>query len=479
MSIAKEKRRGWVTMGLKQNDMYNLLKNIATIGYTVAVDNYSTAKAKIQIDLLHTEEDGFITIAIKDKKEWSQFHYKVRELKNNIEKVLSIENYDIYLSANSFFNQFRGRGVDNIRYINTLYSDIDYYNIKALNKYSFDEILYLLEQKYFDKKVPYPNFIIHSGRGIVVYWLIEPVRDFKLPLWNTLQRYLLEQLQVVGADSKAIDASRVLRLAGTINQKNKMNTDIVVLEPDKRYTLEELQEKYLPELTAHIKNPFKPKKGRPTKVAKLFNIHYLHYSRLKDIVTIQDLRQGLCIIKNAKGELITQEEGQREFMCFLYRYWSCCYTSNMDQALQDTKIFNKHFVKPLKESEVERATKQAEKAYQSWLENKPVTISNEKIYNRGGYNYKNETLIKQLNITREEMTKLYTIIDKKEKIRRDTEKTKLMIRNEEGLTPKQAELKELKKVVEELKLQGLSYRKIAEELNISLGKVQYVIKSKF
>ena len=49
-------------------------------------------------------------------------------------------------------------------------------------------------------------------------------------------------------------------------------------------------------------------------------------------------------------------------------------------------------------------------------------------------------------------------------------------RNEKGLTPKQAELQELKVKVLELKAQGLSLRKISEELNITLGKVQRVLK---
>ena len=63
---------------------------------------------------------------------------------------------------------------------------------------------------------------------------------------------------------------------------------------------------------------------------------------------------------------------------------------------------------------------------------------------------------------------------KEEKYRRKNEKR--TPRNEDGLTPKQAELKELNSKVEELKEQGLSLRKIAEQLNITLGKVQRVLK---
>lgn len=49
-------------------------------------------------------------------------------------------------------------------------------------------------------------------------------------------------------------------------------------------------------------------------------------------------------------------------------------------------------------------------------------------------------------------------------------------RNEEGLTKKQQELMDLKTRVDDLKSKGLSLRAIAKELNITLGKVQRVLK---
>ena len=66
---------------------------------------------------------------------------------------------------------------------------------------------------------------------------------------------------------------------------------------------------------------------------------------------------------------------------------------------------------------------------------------------------------------------ILTIISTRVKYARKNKK-----RTEEGLTPKQAELKELNSKVVELKEQGLSLRKIAEQLNINLGKVQRVLK---
>ena len=63
---------------------------------------------------------------------------------------------------------------------------------------------------------------------------------------------------------------------------------------------------------------------------------------------------------------------------------------------------------------------------------------------------------------------------KEEKYRRKNEKR--TPRNEDGLTPKQAELKELNSKVVELKDKGLSNRAIAKELNCSEGKIRTILK---
>ena len=79
-----------------------------------------------------------------------------------------------------------------------------------------------------------------------------------------------------------------------------------------------------------------------------------------------------------------------------------------------------------------------------------------------------------LDLEEQEQRKLLTIISTGEKYRRKNEKR--TPRNEEGLTPKQAELKELKLKVLELKGKGLSNRAIARELNCSEGKIRTILK---
>ena len=64
---------------------------------------------------------------------------------------------------------------------------------------------------------------------------------------------------------------------------------------------------------------------------------------------------------------------------------------------------------------------------------------------------------------------LLTIIFTRVKYYRNNKKRNEARRNEEGLTPKQAELKELKG-------KGLSNRAIARELNCSEGKIRTILK---
>jgi len=445
------------------------IKELNNIDIELIIPHEFILDATNQIDLLHCKDDGFITIAVKKKEKWVQYHYKVTELKANIGKVLSIEGANIYISPNSFYKP--SRKIENIRKLNSLYIDLDYYTIENLRELTTEQILWILEKDYFKKSLPTPSFILITGRGIAIYWLIEPVPCKALPLWNAAQKYLLEQLKEVGSDIKSIDSARVMRLAGSVNQKNGKLAKIQLYNTDYKYSLREIQEQYLPQLTPYVKNPCYRGKGRKAKVVNFYTLYSLHYARLRDLIKIQDLREGYC--RSNTGQLI--EAGQREFMCFLYRYWSCCYTSDFAKALEDTLEFNSKFKAPLSINNVKKTTISAEKAFEEWLKDEPNGV-----YSRGGYNYKNDTLIKALNITLEEIQQLETIIDKKEVKRRTNIRTnehnkvkfKAKRRNEEGLTQREQQKHDTIKRVQDCKTRGLSQSKTQAQTGLSLGTVR-------
>ena len=76
-----------------------------------------------------------------------------------------------------------------------------------------------LESNYFNKIIPATNYIIDSGRGLALLWNINKVPSQALPLWKAIQEYLYHQLKEFGADRQALDATRVLRVPGSINSK--------------------------------------------------------------------------------------------------------------------------------------------------------------------------------------------------------------------------------------------------------------------
>jgi hypothetical protein len=68
--------------------------------------------------------------------------------------------------------------------------------------------------------IPEPTIIVWSGHGLHVKWSFDsPLPAAALPRWNAVQRHLHDKMQSVGlpSDPNALDASRILRIAGTFN----------------------------------------------------------------------------------------------------------------------------------------------------------------------------------------------------------------------------------------------------------------------
>lgn len=351
--------------------------------------------AKHHIFFQHGGADGYITIAKKENGRFRQYHYKPEALAEHLSEWLG---EDVYYSQNTFYKC--QRRIENIRQLRSLYIDLDVYNMGLKP----DNVLYYLENDFYRKSIPEPNAVIHSGRGLVLIWLIEPVPYKALPLWNAVQNYLLEQLKGVGGDPKATDAARVFRIAGSRNSKNGAEVH-VEYRHDYRYTLRDIQFDYLPDLTPPKNKPEK-KPGRRKKVVQLYNIYSLNHARILDITKLVELRDY-------------EVTGYRELICFLYRYWMCCFCNDTEEAYRQTVELNSTFVEPLPERELRSATKSAEKAYEA-KNNKEANAEAIRMgYPGAGYNISNAKLIRWLDITPEEMVHLRTIINPAEKRRRE------------------------------------------------------------
>lgn len=378
-------------------------------------------EAKRHILFQHKDADGYITLAKKVNGRFIQYHYKPDTLAEHLTEWLG---QDVYFSQNTFYRC--QRRIENIRQLRSLYVDIDCHVLG----YKPEWVMGKLELEQFRQTIPEPNLAIFSGRGLVLIWLIESVPYKALPLWNAVQNHLLEQLKEVGSDPKAIDAARVFRLAGSVNSKNGANVH-VEYRHNYRYALRDIQHDYLPELTPPKQT--KPKPGRKKKIVRLFNTYSLHHARILDITKLIELREY-------------DVTGYRELICFLYRYWMCCFCNDTEEAYRQTKELNDTFTYPLREKELKTATRSAEKAFEAKSDKKANEMARKNGYPGAGYNISNAKLIKWLDISQDEMLHMHTIINPKEKRRRDLERKEKQ-RRAAGIRTKEQRLKDDREAV--------------------------------
>ncbi|MGL5649384.1 MAG: hypothetical protein ACRDDY_16200 [Clostridium sp.] len=423
------------------------------------------------IKSIHRNDDGFITIGVKDEEgNFYQWNYAETEIiKEDAIQYFHSLRLNTYASINSFFIPVRN--TNNIRRINALYIDIDNHKDKVSKEMIVDLIKHL-EGEYYNKLIPKPSITVSTGRGIQLVMLLEHLPKQGLKFWQNIENEMVKRLEKLDykgfkVDVSCTDVTRVFRIGGTYNTNSKSYCEVLEIN-DNVYRLDQLKKdyfKYVPKTTRKRKN----KIINITSGQIGLNTYELHWKRREDIERLQDLREGDC-------------EGLREVMCFLYRYYTCLIDGNCKKAIDKMLKFNQKFSEPLPLHEVIKATESAEKGYKAYLEslnssdNTKVYDSELKAYNLKGYNYTNAKLIRILKVTEEEQREgnLLILISKEEKYRRNN--IRRTPRNEEGLTKKQQELEELKERILELKEQGLSLRKIAEKLEITLGKVQRCIK---
>lgn len=430
-------------------------------------DNLAQAEEHLLFHHNPSTTKGWITLAKKDPEthRFKQYHYQPEELAAHLSEW---SGEDVYYSQNSFYKP--SRRIDNIKQLKSLYVDLDVYNLGLKP----DWVLGKLEYEYFGQVIPEPNMVIFSGRGLVLIWHIEPLPHMAMPLWKAVETFFAESLKSVGADSKATDPARIFRLPGTINSKNHA-TVTAEYRHDYRYDIHDLQYDYLPELTPPPPKA-KKKPGRKPKILHLYNVYTLHQARALDITKLVDLRGG-------------DVRNHREYICFLYRYYTCCYTSDPERALEETLELNSEFVEPLPVREVEVATRSAEKAWAAKSNDAANEAAKAAGYPGAGYNISNAKLIEWLDITPEEQEQLQTIISANEKRRRKRvyyrQNREAILRQKEdkrraeGSIPREAYLsqaeqkrQQIVKAIEENP--GASVRKLAEITGLSKSMVQRV-----
>lgn len=366
---------------------------------------------------------------------------------------------DTYITPNSFY--IPNRSNDNIRHFRALFIDLDLVN------HSKTEAFYEIYIKAAKGLIPKPSMIIDSGRGLHLYWRIEHAPKQAAYTWQELEDYLYKQLKPLGADLKATDAARVLRLPNTINSRNSAMCEVLELN-DFKYSMYDLRDKYLNYQKKDKPGTNKKVKKETKNIKHMFNSYSLHQARAYDMEIIARLRNY-------------DIKGYRNSILHCYTYWKGIYIREQDGLFNIVDSFNSKLVEPLKDNEIKAIVRSTEKAIEKFIDYEQGIRSGEDkrvskgMRDKGGYWYTNETLIEMLNITEQEQRHLKTIIGTKEKYRRNNIRRREERRNEGGLTSREQQKKDTIEKVKELKEQGFNQTEISQEIGITKARVSQII----
>ena len=390
---------------------------------------------------------------------------------------------DCYMSMNPLVvkNKCIKRDKEHVGRLKWLYVDLDFYN-SCYKDFTKRQIIGLLELDYFGQGIPVPTYIVDSGRGLYLLWrLDEHIKAY--PRWVKMQKYLAEQLQEFGADKKVVsDSARVLRKIGSINSKTGTKVQIV-WNQDVKYSLTNLVREYL------IGDTPSEKMLRFAKhIARVLGISFLGNTRSevkdfiennKDAANVMEHKQKEKQYKKDQKKIVRRignersllsgriedlekllinyrdkENGCREHILFLYRYWQICITDSMEEGLRRTMELNDRLNNPLDKQEVINATASAEKYY---LAGKVFRCSNTYV-------------IDALHITSEEMKELSVFIDSAEYAIRKQERNRkayLETLKKLGKCSKEEQIKQRRRMIEKLLRKGKTVQEICTKMNIS------------
>lgn len=412
--------------------------------------------------------DGYLHIAHLDKNRKVKI-YSTDDA--NVRKIVEeIGQEDVFITPNTTFIPVRR--AQNIRQFRALFIDLD---IDKLG-YQKSETVYMVWELYYQDKLPKPTMVIDSGRGVHLYWRIENAPIQAWSTWQELEDYLYYQLKHLGADKQATDSVRVLRLPSSINSRNGSECKILYIDNETTYSMYDLRQAYLNYKPKTTQIKMLEAYEKPTaKVIpnKFFTSYSLHLARIEDIET-------LCKLRNYNVK------GYRNFILHCYAYWQGVTIRDEESLIEEVYALNNAFKEPMKATEVDAILRCIPKAidkfiaYEQGIRSGECKRVSKGMRDKGGYWYKNETLIERLDITEAEQKHMKTIIGTEEKYSRrrdkDREYQRAKRRNKNGLTKKQQELEDLKYQVLELRKEGLSMQKIADKLNINKTKVVRLCK---
>lgn len=392
------------------------------------------------------QRPGFVSVLVQgvDGKR-RQRSFKLDLLPRQLEKL--DPERDTWISQGEFFKP--NRRIVNLWRMALAYVDLDTYHVSELASRGPEFQLTRLLQYCDDIGLPQPSIVVYSGRGLQVKWLFaQPVPKSALPRWQALQNELCSRLQPLGADHRARDASRVLRLVDTINTRSSQRARVlhqattvgsggVMLSGGLvGYDFDELMNTVMPMSRTELATAIQERQalraqwaaekatrearkalltvvpGRKAGAGNLrtFVPSELAWARLADLRKLAELRGW------------AQEgapAGQRDMMLFL----AACFVAQavvVPRLRDEVDELAREFTPNWSSSEVQSCVSSVLARAGAAAKGQQVEFNGHTVDPR--YRWRNATLIDRLGITAEEERQMGTIVSQAESKRRDAQR---------------------------------------------------------
>lgn len=461
---------------------------------------------------LHKDSNSWITTAqgypfkkLQGERHWFQRHEKGEvAFKEAMSKHLDkITDYNSYFSINSFSKPQRIE--ENLFRLNALYADIDWHSDSSID---YKVVLDTLERYFFSVSIPTPTHVIFTGRGLQLYWQIEHAPKQALKFWTMIENLLIDELDkisdylpTVNVDHACKSVAQVFRAGGTWHVIGETFAQELTLDylHQYQYTLSEITDcyfmdvweifdknhaKYLKskksqkQFEAAMREKIEKQQARSKeekqaskkKIKALFNSFTLRQARIHDLNLLLELR-GFDM------------KGHRDQFFFYYAWTFATEKTSLDNITCELMAVNNKMRHPLSEAEITAKAEETFRRLPKIKANVFRAMSAEELdrlqKSKDGKifrGFRNSTMIKNLNITKDEMQGFKTIIDTREKYDRNNERRRNERRGEDGLTKQESKTNAKYNAYMPYIKDGWGYKRIAKALKMNENTVKSDIK---
>lgn len=300
-----------------------------------------------------------------------------------------------YVGYSTFFSKIkrnkevRLRTQSNIVHTHMLVQDLDYYKFGM----SDAEFLKKLGAMIRSGEVLCPTFLVSTGRGYQLIWILEPFKNIEGFAndrdWRAIQEHLYNKLRVFNSDSVVKNPAAVTRLVGSKHQGSG-NLVYGYLANEVVFSLNDflMFHNIVPIADRKVKpKAMVAKPGQVTRMVEKWNEFTLNRQREEDIITYVK-------VMNKRGGLPL--DTKRNWLALVLRFHALVST-NGDKEYAEKRVLDlceEMDLKETSEEEILRRSEPAERFYFEWIED---TWDRTK-YMRGGLFYTNARMLELMDI---------------------------------------------------------------------------------